>query len=150
MANEIVTRTGRVIVVDFGRDTWCRDSLRTGRLASGLELVAQRCYHRVTTPRGSLRGGEDEENFGIDLSAEIGALAGDGNALRLQGAIEGELRKEEVVDTVKATVSETVNGAEVAYDITIEVETAEGPFELVLAASEVSVDLLKLNIPEAA
>lgn len=133
----------------YGRDTYCLDARQTGRLARGLVLLGQRCYHRLVTPRGMLRGGEDEANFGIDLSAEVGGMSDGSTALRLKGMTEAELRKEEI-EEVEATVTETASGPYRSYSISIRVTAAEGPFELVLEVSAVTVELLKLSLPEAA
>ncbi len=133
-------------MTDFGRDTLCLDSLRPGRYATGWRLLAQRCYHRLITPRGSLRGGEDEANFGLDL----GELLGDSDspALRasLPGRIAGELAKDPEVDTVDVTVDALATGpGETTWTIAVSVTSAAGPFDLVLEVSGVTVKLLKLE-----
>ncbi len=60
-------------MVDFGREISCTDSLKTGRFSTGARLVAEAAYRRLTTPRGTLRGGEEEANYGIDLTEMCGA-----------------------------------------------------------------------------
>ncbi len=133
-------------MTDFGRDTLCLDSLRPGRYATGWRLLAQRCYHRLITPRGSLRGGEDEANFGLDL----GELLGDADSPALRASIPGrianELQKDPEVDTVDVTVDVlTVAPGELRWTITISVTSALGPFDLVLAVSGVTVELVGLR-----
>ena len=135
---------------DFGRDTRCDDSLHPGRLSSGLRLVAERCYHRLTTPRGTLRGGEDESIFGTDLAGLVGSTDTANGPARITSAIKAELGKEAVVDDVEVAITETTSGPYVSYEISIVVTTGLGPFELVLAVSAVSVEKLGLSFPEAA
>jgi hypothetical protein len=132
-------------MADFGTDTLCLDSRKTGQYAFGGAIVGQRAYHRLTTPRGALRGGEDEANFGIDLPGEIGRAATDAHARSIEGKIRNELCKDEQIETVDVTLVRSVDGPAVAYDITIEAKTAAGPFQLVLSVSAVSVQLVGLT-----
>ena len=43
-------------MTDFGFDTSCTTALRTGRFSSGPRLVAEACFRRLSTLRGTLRG----------------------------------------------------------------------------------------------
>lgn len=131
--------------VDFGRDTSCTDSLKTGRFATGLRLVAEACYRRLTTPRGMLRGGEDEANYGIDLSALCGSTNPRSDASALPGRIRNELVKDERVDEVDVEVLVVTSGAEVSFNIKVTVTTGAGPFTLNVLASSVSVALLGIT-----
>jgi hypothetical protein len=129
--------------VTFGFDTWCRDELRPGRLATGLELVAQNQYHRLITVRGTLRGGEDEQNYGLGLQDLIGATSFDPDTL--PGRIRAELLKDERVDDVAVSVVESTEGPATVYVIDITGTTGEGPFALQVSASEISIELLGLE-----
>jgi len=133
---------------NFGRDTSCTTSLRTGVLVSGRRLVAEACYRRLITPRGMLRGGEDEANYGLDLSDLIGSVATKAAAAALPGQIQAELSKDERIESVTATVTSTVDGPSTSWVVSIEGTTAEGPFSLVIGVSEVTVDLLGIQ-PES-
>lgn len=141
---------GTVITVDFGRDTSCRDAVRTTRFSSGLTLVAERCYHRLITPRGQLRGGEDEANFGIDLPGMLGRADDPAFRASLPGKIRNELLKDECVTDARAKVTRAQDGTAVTYTIEVECDTGEGPFEFVLAVADVTPELLKIILPEAA
>lgn len=132
----------------FGRDISCTDSLKTGRYATGLRLVAEACYRRLTTPRGSLRGGEDEQNYGFDLKQFVGTTNAKAVAASLPGRIKNELTKDERVETVEVDVLVSSDGIGSTFTITIEVGTADGPFELQIAITDVTVALL--GISEAA
>lgn len=129
----------------FGKDTWCLDALQPGRMVSGVALVAQNQYHRLITPRGMLRGGPEEENYGLDLAALVGQA--DTPALRnsMPGQIRAELLKDERVSDVRVGMTSTQEGGLTTYTFTVVGQTAEGPFELVLKASNVTVELLGLK-----
>lgn len=131
------------MTTDYGVDTWCDDSLRTGRYADGLRLVAQNCVHRLTTPRGMLRGGEEEKNYGIDLPGKIGSITSASAAASLPGEIRNELTKDRRVREVKATVTSATVGPAVTWTVAIEVKTEQGVFALV--ASAVTVELVGLG-----
>jgi len=132
-------------MTDFGRDVLCLDSLLTGRYATGLRVLGQRCYHRLITPRGMLRGGADEGNFGLDLASKCGAASSASLRAALPSQIENELRKDpQVLSATAAIVWTEPNPGQVEAEITVTVESAEGPFDLVLAVSSVSARLLKL------
>jgi hypothetical protein len=131
--------------VDFGRDVSCTDSIKTGRFVTGARLVGEACYRRLTTPRGMLRGGESEQNYGLDLTALVGGTNPKSTAASLPGRIRGELLKDERVESVTVDVLTVTSGALVSFDITISVVTGAGPFTLQLLASAVTVELLGLS-----
>lgn len=129
---------------NFGKDTSCVSSVRTGRYVNGLRLVAESVFRRLTTPRGMLLGGEDEENFGLDLTELIGSASTTADAAALPGRIRSELLKDERIESVDVNVVSTVRAGAVSYIITIEAFTSLGPFTLTLAASDVTVSLVGL------
>ena len=132
-------------MVDFGRDVSCLDSLRTGRFVAGARLVGEACYRRLTTPRGMLRGGEAEQNYGLDLTELCGSTNPKAAAASLPGRIRSELSKDERVESVDVSVLSTTEGPATSFAITIAVQTAAGPFELQMLASAVTVELLGLT-----
>lgn len=129
-------------MVDFGRDVSCTDSLKTGRFATGVRLVAEAAYRRLITPRGMLRGGEDEANYGFDLTEMCGTTSPESTAVSLPGRIRSELTKDERIATVDVEVLVVRTGPSASFDITISCTTAAGPFKLQLLASAVTVELL--------
>ena len=133
------------MTTDFGRDTYCLDSLRTGRMASGPMLVGQRCYHHLITPRGTLHGGEDEASFGFDVSGEIGKLVEPGYDAALKSKIDAELSKDPAILRTETSVFVSQVGAAVSCEVTVIGYTEEGPFRLVVGVSEVTTELLKLE-----
>ncbi len=130
------------MATNFGKDTSCTDSIRTGRYVSGVRLVGEACYRRLITPRGALSGGEDEANYGLDLASLIGASDPKTLGAALPGRIRSELEKDERVESVDVEISTVVEGPATSFTITISVVTAEGPFTLQVAASDVTVELL--------
>lgn len=139
------------MATDFGRDISCTTGLRSGRFASGIMLVAEAAYRRLTTPRGMLRGGEAEENYGIDLTALIGRLSTKAVIASLPDRIRAELTKDERILTVETTIVETTAGEGLrSFEITIDAVTMEGPFSLQVVASDVTTELLGIEIEEAA
>jgi hypothetical protein len=129
----------------FGRDTSCTTSLRTGRYVRGARLVAEAAYRRLTTPRGMLRGGPDEGEYGLDLLNLIGTAAASGGAAALGGQISAELTKDERIISADAEVVSVVEGPSTTWTITIEALTTEGPFTLQVAVNEVTTELLRLE-----
>jgi hypothetical protein len=93
-------------VTDFGRDTSCTTSLKTGRLVSGVRLVAESYFRRVTTPRGMLRGEDAERNFGLDLSELVGRAATQAEIASIPGQVESELMKDERSESIAVTVAD--------------------------------------------
>lgn len=129
----------------FGKDISCTSGLRTGRFAMGARLVAEALYRRLITPRGMLRGGEDEANYGLDICGLIGSSTSASDEAALPGRIRVELMKDERVESVEVSVVSSVSGPTTSYTITVEAQTAEGPFMLTVAASSVTVELLGIK-----
>ena len=129
----------------FGYDISCTTGLKTGRFVSGVELVAQAYYRRLTTTRGTLLGGPEEQNYGLNLMSLIGSAATSSFAASLPGKIENELTKDPRTESVSATVVSATSGPAVTYTIRIAAKTALGPFTLVLAVSAVSAEILGIQ-----
>jgi hypothetical protein len=130
---------------DYGKETSCTDVLRTGRYVTGVRLVAEAAYRRLTTPRGTLRGGEEEADYGLDLTELIGSAATKSDASALSGRIKSELSKDERISGVTVDVVAFADGPSTSFTITIGATTNDGPFTLVLAASAVTVELLGIK-----
>ena len=130
----------------FGVDMSCTDEVRTTRLVNGTRIVAEACYRRLITPRGSLIGGEDEANYGLDLTSLVGSTNVDEIAAALPGRIALELQKDDRVGDVSTNVVVTKDGPSATFGVTIRVTTTEAEaFTLTLAVSDVSVALLGIT-----
>ncbi|MCL2777714.1 MAG: DUF2634 domain-containing protein [Polyangiaceae bacterium] len=132
-------------IIDFGRDTSCTTSLRTGRFVSGVRLVAEAAYRRLTTRRGLLRGGEEEANYGIDLCDLIGSVKTKTDEASLPGRIKAELTKDERIDSVDVSVESTTVAGATSFEIAVYAKTGAGPFTLTLRVSAVTVELLRIT-----
>lgn len=133
----------------FGRDISCTDGgIRSGRFVTGPRLVAEAIYRRLTTRRGLLRGGDAEANYGIDLSAMVGAVQASRDAASLPGRIEAEIRKDERIVDVHVDVLTITDVASITYRISIDADTGEGPFSLVLDASGITTEILQIQAGE--
>ncbi len=130
--------------VDYGRDLSCTESIRTTRFATGVRLVAEAAYRRLTTPRGMLRGGEDEQNFGLDLTSLCGSTNPKATAASLPGRIKSELLKDERIEAVDVDILVATTGPATSFTITVSAQTGAGPFTLTLLASSVTVEILGL------
>lgn len=131
----------------FGRDTSCANSLRSGRFVTGVRLVAESYYRRLTTPRGLLRGGEEEANYGLDLTALVGQPVSASEAAALPGRVEAELLKDE--RTLSVTVSilpeKTDDGVGVRWLVTVDADTTEGPFTMQMGVTDVTAELIGIQ-----
>ena len=134
------------MATNYGRDVSCTTSRKTGRFSSGTRLVAEACFRRLITPRGMLRGGEDEQDYGLDITELFGSSVSRAERAAIPGRIQNELLKDPRVESVEAIVSETLlPGGAIAWEISITGTATEGPFDLQLAVSGVTTQLLGLS-----
>lgn len=134
------------MTTSFGRDVSCTTSIRSGRFVSGPRLVGEALFRRFTTPRGLLRGGEEEANYGYDLTAKIGSAKTAAQKAALPGELQNEALKDERIESCSAAVVETKTGPAIAWDVTITALTLEGPFTLQIRVTELTVDLVGLSV----
>lgn len=132
-------------LLSTGRDTYCLDAYKPGRTVTGAELLGQRCYHRLITPQGTLRGGEDEANFGLDLAGFVGRTEDAHLASMLPVVVRNELLKDQTVDAVAVKASRTESGGLVSWVLTIAVTGTDVEVDLIVSVSEVTVELLGMN-----
>jgi len=126
----------------FGDDIDCGpDGLSpTFELVSGRRALVQAIMRRFQTPRDSLI---DDPDYGIEVQAWVGRRSDTAQRWAWQKALEGEVLKEERVQSAKARL--TFDTISQRLSFTLAVETAEGPFTLTVAVSELSVDLLAVS-----
>lgn len=129
----------------YGRDLWCTDSIRTGQLVTGVTLVAQAIYRRLTTARGTLRDGDDGQVYGTDIADFVGMVGSDAAVDALPDVVLAEVLKDDRVERATCTTSITRDRAGLAT-IGLEIECFlrddEESFTLTLAVSDVSVALI--------
>ncbi len=123
--------------MSYGADTWCDSALQPGRRVTGILLVAQALYRRVTTPQMTVGIGKDEDSYGDDLTATIGRDGADRSVLTLPGIVRASFLKDDRVADVKVEASKTM-GADGMIDIDLKAhvllaESGE-TFELTMTA----------------
>ena len=132
----------------LGVEMYCLDRMRTGKYVSGRGALAQAIYRRLTTPRGTLRGGDEEQAYGIDLPGFVGDTATTIAVAALPGIIRGELLKDDrILDVVATVTADEPSNGQVSLTIDIRVVPVEDDAELSLtiAVSETSVELLSVS-----
>lgn len=133
---------------DYGKDTLCVDCLRTGRYATGIQLIGQRLLHRIETPPGTLRGSETLRAFGLGIVRELGGTTPVRGAEGRTGArIRTELQRDLQVQSARVTVLQQLSPSKlISWRNTCEVQSAAGPFQLVVGVNEgLTVELLELQ-----
>ena len=127
---------------DFGRDTSCTTGRRSGRIVSGPRLVGEAIFRRLSTPRGRLRGGKGEQNYGIDLTDYVGRAASRAQLAAMPGQIALEVAKDERILSSEVTVAAETVGPAIELTIVVRARTSVGPFTLRLGITETTVVLL--------
>lgn len=105
---------------------------------SGLLNLGNNLCRRLQTIRGSLAWDED---CGYNIRGLLRGSLTAGELSRFAAAIGAECEKDERVEAATATV--VVSGE--VLRVTVDVTTAAGPFSLVLAVNDVTVELLALS-----
>ena len=129
-------------LVSAGRDIYCLDELAPGRWASGTTLLAQRCYRRLITPGGTLRGGEEEASFGLDMAGFCGRTDPASLSALLPVVVRNELLKDPAVDAVDVTAERIDNAGVVSWTLSISVTGTDGNVDMIVSVSALTVDLL--------
>lgn len=132
----------------FGSDFWMGgapsgilDGDPSMRLATGRQLLSQRILCRLSSPRGSYI---DCPNDCIDLRDSLSAGMTQAQIADLGADIRDEVLKEEQV--TDAEVSGTFSYQTSALTLSLAVESAYGPFLMVLLVTKVTVQLLNANL----
>ena len=128
----------------YGTDLQCTDALSSVRFDSGKAVVAHALYRRLITPRGTLRGGDEESAYGFDLTEFIGVVGTQVALVTLPGRIKAECLKDDRVQSVVVSVS--LSGTDeqtLAVDIQGVLSETGEEFVLTLEASDVGVELLR-------
>lgn len=131
----------------LGLDMSSLDDLEETREVTGVELVAQDAVWRLKTPRAAGILAADAPDYGLDLLEAIGSVATVADAASLPGRIRAELTKDPRILEVDSSVTQTVAGPAVEWDIQIRCQTNEGPFELIGTANDAELDLAVKLLP---
>ena len=134
-----MTTTGYGVEID------CATSLVSGRLVSGWRVVAQALFRRVTTERGTLRGGDEEAAYGIDLAAYVGAVGYPTAVAAIPALVRGEWLKDDRVSSVEIAayvVTDAAGLSSITLEATVDLVDDGETFDLTLAVSTGGVQLL--------
>lgn len=137
---------GIVEETDFGTDIAVADDLTpVWALASGMDNLALSVLRRITTPEGSLDeiDGDDEPYESIDIRIWLNARLSDVELARLRARLPAVIENEERILSCDVDVDFTFETREM--EIRISGDTDDGPFDLVIAASAVTVEILSVN-----
>lgn len=113
----------------------------TGVLVTGINLVAQRLVLRQTTPLGSCA---DAPNDCFDLRDWLSSGMTDAQVAQLPGQVQAELQKDAAVQS--ASVSLTFTPSTSTLVLTENVQSAAGPFALVLTVTPSQVTFVVSQI----
>lgn len=125
----------------YGQDTSCTDILRPGVLVSGVMLIAEACYRRLITTKGSL---EYDPTYGYSLIDLLQRAMLPDEIAAIPRNVRAELLKDDRIDDVTVDSSYDVGSA--SLSLTVRGTASDGTsFALVMNASQVSVQLVSIN-----
>ncbi len=129
----------------YGKDTWAYDRIQTGRLASGIELVAQAIFRRLNTARGTLRDGDEGLVYGMDLLDFVGTVGTDAAVAVLPDAARAEVLKDDRVSRCEASaaVERSTDGlVSIILDLDCALVDENETFTLSIGVNDITVALL--------
>lgn len=133
--------------MSYGTDLWCDErGLMTGRFAGGAQLVGQALFRRLSTTRGTLAGGPEEEVYGTNLADYVGARGTDAALAELPNLIRAECLKDDRVYSVDVSVTKQDNSdgtVNLIVGLLVTLLEASEQFTLTLSVSSVSVVVLR-------
>lgn len=126
---------------DFGTDiALVSDLAPVWGFATGQTNLLNAILRRLTIPRGGLFYDPD---YGFDVPGLLNVALSPIDVARIKGGIAAEVRKDPRVESV--AVDAVFTFATKTLQLTLSITTALGPFDLVLAATSVTVEVLSLN-----
>jgi len=129
----------------FGRTPWCLDGLLLGRYVSGRRALAQSIYRRLTTPRGTLRGGAEESAYGLDLAGLLGSVSTPAALAGIPAMVRAELLKDDRIADVQVTytaVTEANGTAAVTLTANVTPADEAESFTLTIGVSDATVAII--------
>lgn len=127
------------MATDFGMAIDCTTSVgRRFAFASGLRNLGNSLVRRLITPRGKLPWDPD---YGTDMRDFLHSGATPINRFTAARAAQDEVTKDERILSAIATAAYVGNGI---LRIDLACQTADGPFQLILAVDALTVEILRL------
>lgn len=123
---------------DYGTDVSAIPSL-SFELKTGIDNLAEAIARRFSTPRGGLFYDLD---YGYDLRDLVNKRFTGDSVYEIASEIAAEAEKDPRILSADAELEKT---GDRSYKIALQLETAEGPFELILAIDAVTVEVLHVN-----
>ncbi len=127
-------------MTDYGTDISTFPDLDPNfTVKSGPAVVAEAVARRLMTPNGG--GLFYDESYGFDLRSYLnGALT-----TKTQSYVSSVVEQQALLDerVVDASANVTLNSATGKLRVDLNIETGDGPFELVLAISAVGIEILQ-------
>lgn len=125
--------------VDFGQDIAFLNGLDPRLLlVGGLANLGQALVARLSTPRGGLFY---DPNYGTDLRVYVNDAMSAATLARVRADVQAECIKDERV--LACTASTVFDAPTKTLLVQVSVQTAGGPFQLVLAVSSLTVAVLR-------
>jgi hypothetical protein len=115
------------------------------RLARGRTNLAMALLRRLRTPRGALAEFGDDPDYGYDIIDQLNSEHTEAELAGIDAEVDGEVLKDPRVRSAEVETIFTRENNELS--VTIDVLSGEGPFRLVLAVSDLTVE--RLNEPLA-
>lgn len=107
-------------------------------LKSGLDNLAEAIARRFITPLGGLFY---DPSYGLDLRQYLNEALTDEVRYEIETLVAAECEKDERILAAEATLMDT--GMPRTVQLAISLETAEGPFRLILIVNAVNVEVLR-------
>ncbi len=128
-----------MMAVDFGTCWSCVSGLTfPARMVTGFRVVAEAIARRWNTEHGTLI---DDPDYGYDLGAFVNADLTPTQLANIARGAAAEAEKDERVQSCKCVV--TFNSNDGSLLVAGAVTTANGPFDLVISVSNLTVTLLQ-------
>jgi hypothetical protein len=112
-------------------------------LVASETTVAYDLFRRITTPAGSYDEIEDEPIDTLDIRSFLNARVSQAIVANLKSRLSAVCKGNPRVRSCKPDVAFSLQRRELTVDI--HCETATGPFDMVLKATEVTVEILSIN-----
>ena len=132
-------------MADLGTDISCVSDVDPQcTVVSGRRLLAEAVARRWITPRGMLI---DDPNYGTDVTDFIDADVTRASLASMRASMIAEALKDERVESCEVVITPPPGGlgATGAYHVTATLADAAGPFDLTLAITDVTVDLIEVT-----
>lgn len=124
----------------FGVDLACADDLDPMMSnVSGLRLLAEAVYRRLSTPRGMVL---DAPDYGFDVRSLLHKGMTAAERAAIPGLVRAEVLKDERIERAEAELRDVTPDS---FRLSLRCFTAEGPFRMTLHVSAAAVVLAEVN-----